>query len=198
MTALFTRSCCCQLERALRRLSFLCLLNLRCFHLFVVVVVPFYFLFFWPRWVFVALCRLSLVAASGGYSSLRCVGFSLRWLLLWWSTGSRCAGFSSYSTWAQQLRHTCFRAQAQQLWCTGLVTPRHAGSSQTRDRICVPCIGRQILNHCTTWEVHKYFRLKIIFVPIRGFQVSPIVDLVKQCVDNLENTGSELCSSSKC
>ena len=26
-------------------------------------------------------------------------------------------------------------------------------SSQTRDRTRVPCIGRQILNHCTTREV---------------------------------------------
>ena len=33
----------------------------------------------------------------------------------------------------------------------GLVAPWHVGSSQTRDP--VPCIGRQILNHCTTWEV---------------------------------------------
>ena len=30
------------------------------------------------RWVFVAACGLSLVAASGGYSSLLCVGFSLQ------------------------------------------------------------------------------------------------------------------------
>ena len=48
---------------------------------------------------------LSLVAASRGYSLLRCAGFSLRWLLLLWLTGSR--------------------AQAQQLWRTGLVAPRH-------------------------------------------------------------------------
>ena len=34
----------------------------------------------------------SLVAASGGYSSLRCAGFSLQWLLLLWSTGSRHTG----------------------------------------------------------------------------------------------------------
>ena len=43
-------------------------------------------------WVFVAACRLSLVAASGGYSSLQCTGFSLRWPLLLRSTGSRRAG----------------------------------------------------------------------------------------------------------
>ena len=40
-----------------------------------------YFIYFWLHWVFVAACGLSLVAASGGYSSLQCVGFSLRWLL---------------------------------------------------------------------------------------------------------------------
>ena len=55
------------------------------------------FFFFWLRWVFVVACGLSLVAASGGYSSLRCVGFSLQWLLLLWSIGSRCMGFSSCS-----------------------------------------------------------------------------------------------------
>ncbi|KAJ8797451.1 hypothetical protein J1605_001758 [Eschrichtius robustus] len=34
-------------------------------------------------------------------------------------------------------------AQAQQLWLTGPVAPRHVGSSQTRARTRVPCIGRQ-------------------------------------------------------
>ena len=43
-------------------------------------------------------------------------------------------------------------AQAQQLWLTGLVAPRHVGSSQTRGRTRVPCTGRQILNHCATRE----------------------------------------------
>ena len=43
--------------------------------------------------------------------------------------------------------------QAQELWHTGLVAPRHVGSSQTRAQTHVPCIGRRILNHCTTREV---------------------------------------------
>ena len=43
-------------------------------------------------------------------------------------------------------------AQAQQLWLTGLVAPQHVGSSQTRAQTRVPCIGRQILNHCATRE----------------------------------------------
>ena len=96
---------------------------------------------------------LSLVAVSGGYSLLLCAGFSLRWLLLLWSTGSRCVGFSSCGMRAQQLWLAGSRVQAQQLWCTGLVALWHVGSSRTRDRTCVPCIGRWIPNHCTTTEV---------------------------------------------
>ena len=58
------------------------------------------YIYFCLRWVFVAACGLSLVVASGGYSSLWCAGFSLRWLLLLQSMGSRCSGFSSCGTWA--------------------------------------------------------------------------------------------------
>ena len=46
----------------------------------------------WLRWVFVAECGLSLVAASGGHSSSWCVGLSLSRPLLLRSTGSRCTG----------------------------------------------------------------------------------------------------------
>ena len=49
-------------------------------------------IFFWLRWVFVVVRRLSLVEGSRGYSSLQYAGFSLRWLLLLWSTGCRRAG----------------------------------------------------------------------------------------------------------
>ena len=82
------------------------------------------FFFFCLSWVF--------VAAHGGYSLLRCAGFSLLWLLfLPWllfllSTGSRHAGFSSCGSWAQQL------------WRVGLVAPQHVRSSQTPDRTRVP------------------------------------------------------------
>ena len=87
-----------------------------------------------------------------GYSSLRCVGFSLWWLLLLQSTGSRHTGFSSCGMWAQQWWLVGSRAQAQQLQRMGLVAPWHMGSSRTRARTRVPCIGRQILNHCATRE----------------------------------------------
>ena len=39
----------------------------------------------------------------------------------------------------------------------GPVAPRHVGSSQTRARTRVPCISRQILNHCTTREAQPLF-----------------------------------------
>ena len=82
-----------------------------------------------------------LVAASRGYSSLWWAGFLWRWLLLLRSTGSRCTGFSRCGS------------RAQQLWLVGLVALRHVGSSRTRAQTRVPCIGRQILNHCATREV---------------------------------------------
>ena len=71
------------------------------------------FIYFWLRWVFVAARGLSLVAASRGYSSLWCAGFSLRWLLLLRSTGSRCAGFSSCGTRALESRLSSCGAQVQ-------------------------------------------------------------------------------------
>ena len=57
------------------------------------------FISFWLHRVFIAACWLSLVAASGGYSSLRCTGFSLQWLLLLWVTGSRRTGLFAPRLW---------------------------------------------------------------------------------------------------
>ena len=65
------------------------------YYFFLIIII------FWLRWVFVAVHGLSLVAASEGYSLLWCAGFSLWWLLLLRSTGSRRVGFSSRGTWAQ-------------------------------------------------------------------------------------------------
>ena len=41
------------------------------------------------------------------------------------------------------------------MWCPGLVAPWHVGSSWTRVRTHVPCIGRWILNHCATREARE-------------------------------------------
>ena len=103
-------------------------------------------------------CRLSLGAASEG-SSL-CAGLSAQWLLLLWSMGCRCAGFSSCSPWAQLL------------WLEGLVAPQHVGSSQTREQTSVPCIGRWILNHWTSREA-----LPKMFLILAGFVLLPLISL---------------------
>ena len=57
--------------------------NFRCFFVVVVVVVG-------DTGSSLLCTRLSLVVANGGYSSLQCLGFSMRWLVLLWNTGSRC------------------------------------------------------------------------------------------------------------
>ena len=67
---------------------------------------------------------------------------------------SHCSSFSCCT--AQALEHTGFSScdmRAQQLWCVGLAASGNMDSSQTRDRTCVLCIGRQILNHWTVKEV---------------------------------------------
>ena len=89
--------------------------HLKVFTVLLPVIGFFVLICFWLRWVFVALHRLfSLVAASGSYSLLQCVGFSLRWLLLLWSMGSRRVGFSSCGTRAQELQFTGPRAHRLQ------------------------------------------------------------------------------------
>ena len=81
---------------------------------FIYLFFKFIYLFnlFLAAWVFLAACVLPLVVASGGYSSLRCVGFSLRWLFLLRSMGSRHAGFRSCGLRAleRRLSSCCARA----------------------------------------------------------------------------------------
>ena len=66
---------------------------------------------------------------------------------------SHCRGLSCCGAQAPDV-------QAQQLWLTGPVTSRHVGSSQTRARTRVPCIGRQTLNHCATREAQTFLLLE--------------------------------------
>ena len=47
---------------------------------------------FWLWWIFIA---------AHGFLYLRCAGFSLQWLLLLWSTGSRAHRFQQLQHWAQ-------------------------------------------------------------------------------------------------
>ena len=117
-------------------------------------------------------------------SSLLCSGFLQQWrvgatlccgaqashchgFLLLWSTGSRRTGFSSCGTWTQQLWAVGSRAQAQQMLRTGFLAPWHVGSSRARAQTCVPCIGRQILNHCATREAPEQMLLNSQCVQLR-------------------------------
>ena len=87
---------------------------------------------------------LSLVVGSRGFSLLSS-------LLLLWRTGSRHTEFSSSSTWVRWL--WLWALEPKLIGCSvALVAPQHAGSSQTRDQTCVPCIGRWIALYCTTWK----------------------------------------------
>ena len=60
------------------------------------------------------------------------------------------------------------------MWRTGLVAPRHVGSSQTRAQIRVPCIGRRILNHCTTREAPHFLLICIIVTSLSENQAIKI------------------------
>ena len=59
------------------------------FVFYVCFALHFYFIIFCLCWVFMAACGLSLVAMSEGCFSLQHRGFSLWWLHLLQSTGSR-------------------------------------------------------------------------------------------------------------
>ena len=55
-------------------------------------------------------------------------------------------------------------AWVQLMWSTDSASPRHVGSSRTRDRTCVPCIARWIFNHWTTREVPGLFFAFLLFI----------------------------------
>ena len=86
------------------------------------------------------LCGLSFAAVSWGFSSWQCAGFSLPWLLLVQSTGSKRVDFSSCTTGMRILWLLGSRAWAsllQGMWDL-------SGSSWTRDRTCISCIAGRI------------------------------------------------------
>ena len=101
-------------------------------------------LFFFCLFVFLILFIFVCVGSSflcEGFLQLRQAGATLH-------RGARASHYRGLSCCGAQAPD----AQAQQLWLTGPVAPRHVGSSRTRARTRVPCIGRPILNHCATRE----------------------------------------------
>ena len=97
--------------------------------------------YLWLPWVLVATCGLSLVVASRAAlrCGLRAAGFSLQWLLLFRSTGSRATGFSSCGNWGLVAPWACgiLPDQASNL------CPLHWGHNGSR----------QLLIHCATREI---------------------------------------------
>ena len=135
-----------------------------CFFLFLInLFFNFYFIF---GCVGSSLLHAGFLQLQGAGATLRC---SVR--------ASHCGGFSCcgarpldtqasvvVACGLQQLWLSDSRARAQQLWRTGLVAPQHVGSSQTRARNCVLCIGRWILNHCTTREAQQFVFCSFLFL----------------------------------
>ena len=80
-----------------------------------------------------------------GTQTSRCSGLSCCGA---WALGR--LGCGSCGMWAREFRLPGSRAQVQQLWHIGLGALQHVGSSWARDRTCVPSIGRQTPDHCTT------------------------------------------------
>ena len=142
---------------------------------------------FCPCWVSVAVCRLSLVAPSRGYSLVTVLGLLIAGLLLLWSTGSRGPGLQ-YS-WLEDSR-----AWVQELEHTGLDAPGHVRSSCTRYLICLLCFGRQIPSHWTTREVHAKFNSRPFLTahlstPLPNFQ--HVVKVLKMLYGNLKEETKE-------
>ena len=85
--------------------------------------------------LFIYLLLAVLCLHCCAHSLVELSGLLTLWFLFLWSMGSK--------------------AWVQWLWHTGLLTPQHVESSQTRRRIHDSWIGRWILNHWTTREVQK-------------------------------------------
>ena len=115
-----------------------------------------FFLFYssyllWLRWVFVAVRGLSLVVVSLLYSWWAWTTFCCH---VW---ASHCNGFSYFGALARGARASVVAVLGlSSCGAWALLLPAVV-SSQTRDRTCVPCIGRQILIVCTTREVLFFF-----------------------------------------
>ena len=146
--------------------------NLCCLWFNLLVVFAFFFLkrnsylFIFGCAGSLSLPSLALVAASRGYSSLRGTGFSLGWLLLLWSVGSRVC-------WLQEFWLLGSRAQAQSPWLTGLAAPQHVGSSWIRDGTYVSCFHRQILYHWATRDALHFLDFLTVSLQRAEPHVSP-------------------------
>ena len=90
---------------------------------------------------------------------------------------SHCGGLPCCGAWAPGAQTSV--GVARGLWSAGSAAmahgpscSAHVGSSQTRARTGVPCIGRQTLNHCATREALNLLAFKHVsfLLLVSGFQ----------------------------
>ena len=106
--------------------------------------------------VFVAVCRLPPDAVSRDYSSCSAQASCSSGFPCCRAQALGCMGFSSCRVWTRGL------------WYVDLLAVWHLKSSQTRDRTCIPCIGRWILNPWTTREISTWALYGEIFATIEN------------------------------
>ena len=111
----------------------------RRFAFYFIFIYLFKYLFLYLCWVLVVACGIFIVACR--VFSLHCTGFSPAVVCRLSSCG------------LQALEHAGSVVAAHGLSCPAC--GMWDLSSLTRDRTCVPCLGRQILNHWTSREVPK-------------------------------------------
>ena len=74
----------------------------------------------------------------------------------------------------------------------GLAAPQHVGSSRTRAQTYVPCIGRQILNHCTTREApQKVFDKEIEKIMNNQTELKNKITKVKNTLEGINSRINE-------
>ena len=102
------------------------------------------------------------LSALGRHSRTWAFSSCSKWgaTLQWWGVGFPLQPLETAVRESQVdslvVEHRLQGVRAQQLWSTGFVAPRHVESSRIKDWMCVPCVSRQILIHCTTEEVLRH------------------------------------------
>ena len=113
--------------------------------------------------------------AVGATLQLQCMGFLLRWLLFFWSTGSRAGKFSSCISWSLEGRLRSCGARTQLPFCMRnfpglgikLVSPSLADSFQTtRQVLKINFLNTQNKMHRITKEIITEIVIQLPFIDV--------------------------------
>ena len=117
-----------------------------------VVIFILLFIYLFVCFIYLFLSALVLCCCAGflqlwpAGATLRCGAQASR------RGGFSCCGAWALVTWASVVVACRLQSAGSAVVAPGFIAPRHVGSSRTRARTCVPCIGRWTPNHCTTRE----------------------------------------------